>query len=281
MVVPRSWTALEYQRSPQQQNALAKPSATDSRFKIGGFLAFLAWCTICYSLQHSIHHYKPRIRGPLSPLVGCLRYSPAKFLLTIPLLLVVILYDIVSSFVWSVSPLKYDGGAGWMHGLGLAPIFLVIVVFEIWGYLDPNEDRALLKQRAERGRAVDAELRLVKKPSWWSKMSGDRHLTNEQRLKALTSEVGGGRATARNIERAIELGEMPPLPNPERWDGVGENSFRDEGEAQLLGDSSRRHTRTESVADSDDDGSSRGARSERTLSTVGSKPQQVRSMLDV
>lgn len=278
MIIPRSWTALEYQRSPQQQNALAKPSATDSRFKAGGFFAFLAWCTICYSLRHSIHHYKPRNRGQLNRFIGFLKYCPAKFLLTITLLLVVVLYDIASSFVWNVSPLKFDGGAGWMYGLGNAPIFLIIAIYEIWGYLDPNEDRALLKQRAERGRAVDAELRLAKKPSWWSKMSGDRHLTDEQRLKALTTEVGGGRATARNIERAIELGEIPPPSNPEDWNGDGEDPFRDDGEAQLLGDR-RRHTRAESTADSDD--FSGRARSERTLSTVGSRPQQVRSMLDV
>lgn len=278
MIIPRSWTTLEYQRSLQQQNALAKPSATDSRFKAGSFLAFLAWCTICYSLRHSIHHYKPRNRGQLNRLIGFLKYSPAKLLLTISLLLVVILYDIVSSFVWSVSPLKFDGGAGWMYGLGNAPIFLIVAIYEVWGYLDPNEDRALLKQRAERGRAVDAELRLVKKPSWWSKMSGDRHLTSEQRIKALTTEVGGGRATARNIERAIELGEMPPLSNPEDGNGSGEDPFRDDGEAQLLGDR-RQHSRAESVADTD--GSSGRARSERTLSTVASRPQQVRSMLDV
>lgn len=109
-------------------------------------------------------------------------------------------------------------------------------------------------------------------------MSGDHHLTNEQRLKALTTEVGGGRATARNIERAIELGEMPPLPNPEEWNDDGEDPFRDNGEAQLLGDR-RRHPGAESMADSD--GSSGRARSERTLSTVGSRPQQVRSMLDI
>lgn len=278
MIIPRSWTALEYQRSLQQQNALAKPSATDARFKAGGFLAFLAWCTICYSLRHSIHHYKPRNRGQLNRFVGFLKYCPTKLLLTIPLLLVVILYDIASSFVWSVSPLKFDGDAGWMYGLGHAPIFLIIAIYEIWGYLNPNEDRALLKQRAERGRAVDAELRLAKKPSWWSKMSGDRHLTNEQRLKALTSEVGGGRATARNIERAIELGEMPPLTSPEQGNGGGEDPFRDDGEAQLLGER-RRHARAESMAGSDD--SSERARSERTLSVVASQPQQVRSMLDI
>lgn len=274
MTIPRSWTAIEYQRSPEQQNALAKPVGTDVRFKAAGILAFLAWCTICYSLRHSIHHYKIRNAGQWSGFLGFVKHCPYKFMLTIPLLLVTILYTIASSFVWSVSPLKVDGDVGWMYGLGKAPIFLIIAIYEIWGYLEPNEDRALLRQRTERGRAADAELGLVKKPSWWSKLSGDRHLTNEQRLKALTTEVGGGRATSRNIERAIELGEMP-LPHPERNErNDGEDPFRDD--AGLLDDRRRR----ESMADSDA-GHSGSAGSERSMSRTATRPQQVRSMLDV
>ena len=271
MTVPRSWTAVEYQRSPEQQTALAKPVATDIRFKAAGILAFLAWCTICYSLRHSIYHYRIRHEGRWNGVLGFLKYCPYKFMLTIPLLLVIILYNIASSFVWSLSPLKFDSDVGWMYGLGKAPTFLIIAIYEIWGYLDPNEDRALLQQRTERGRAADAELGLVKKPRWWSKLSGDRHLTNEQRLKALTTEVGGGRATTRNIERAIELGEMP-LPDPERK--YGEDPFRDD--AGLLDDRRRR----ESAMDSDDGHSGSGG-SERSISRTATRPQQVRSMLDV
>lgn len=157
-----------------------------------------------------------------------------------------------------------------MYGLGNAPALLILAIYELWGYLEPNEDQALLKQRAERGRAVDRELGLGKKPNWWSKLSGDRHLSKEERLKALTREVGGGRATARNIERAIELGEMPmPKSEPEE-----EDPFRDEA-AEAFED------RRSSVANSDGDGASGRARSERTSSIMASRPQQVRSMLDI
>lgn len=91
-------------------------------------------------------------------------------------------------------------------------------------------------------------------------------MSNDQRLKSLASEVGGGRATARNIEEAIELGVMP-LPS------AAEDPFRDE----VQPDAGLR--RPESFADSD--GPSTKAESEGTMSTFATRPQQVRSMLDI
>lgn len=270
MTIPRPLGNIEYQRSPQQQNDYAKPSGTDARFKTGAFLAFLAWCMICYSLQHSIHHYKPRNRGLWNSFTGFLHWAPTKFLLIIPLTAVRVGYDIAASFEWNISPLKYNVNAGWMYGLGYAPAFLIILVFNIWGYFDPNEDRDLLKQRAERGRTIDAELGLNKKPSWWSKLHGDNHLSTESRLKAMTTEIGGGRATQRNLERTIELGTMPAARPKEEH----EDPFRDEAaeEPPKGGPTARL---------SSDDGSSRRTMSERTISSTTSRPQQVRSMLDI
>lgn len=272
MTIPRSWTKIQFQRSPEQQNALAKPTATDSRFKIAGFLAFFAWCTICYSLRHSIHHYKPRNRGLFNRLFGFLRYCPTKFLLTIPLLLIKILYATASAFVWDLSPLKANGNFGWMYGLGHAPALLILIIFEIWGYLEPNEDRALMTQRAQRERTSDGELGIVKKPSWWSKLAGDRYLSNDARLKALTTEVGGGRATGRNIEEAIELGILP-LPSVD--------PFRDEVDEPRDNDDVDYRSRNRGpYADSDGTSTTR-AESVRTVSTYSARPQQVRSMLDI
>lgn len=270
MTIPRPWTPIEYQRSPQQTEALAKPAATDARFKAGSLFALLAWCTICYSLRHSIQHYKPKNHGPLNSFRGFLQHCPYQFLLAIPLLLIIVSYNIASSFIWKISPLKFDGDAGWVYGLGSGPAFLIIVIFEIRGYLEPNEDRALIAQRTERGRAHDAELGLTKKPSWWSKLSSDRHFTTEQRLKALTTEVGGAQATPRNAERMIELDELSAA----HASGGLENPFRDEA---AIEEPDKRPA--PSIADSD--GSSGRAMSEGSLGTTASRPQQIRSMLDV
>lgn len=260
MIIPRPWTAIQYQRSPEQANALARPSGTDARFKAGGVLAFLAWCTICYSLRHSIHHYKARNRGSWNSFRGLFHYCPLKFKLAIPLLLIKIGYAIASSLVWTISPLKFDGDAAWLYGLGSGPTLLIILIFEIWGFLEPNEDRALLKQRAERGRVADSELGIRKKPSWWSKWSGDQHWTNEQRLRALTTEIGGGQPTTRNMERNIELSYL----SAEEQRILIDDPFRDEA-----------------VAPAPDAGSGRSAPSTRPSSMVSSRPQQIRSMLDV
>ena len=289
MTIPRSWTAIELQRSPQQEITKAKPSGTDTRFKTAAILAFLAWCLICYSLEHSIHYYKPKNRGPWNSFSGFMHYAPTKFLLTIPLLLIRIGYAIASSFEWTISPLKFNSNAAWMYGLGYAPTLLIIVVFEIWGYLDANEDRALLKMRAERGRSIDAELGIRKKPHWWRRMTagGDYHLSAEQRLKNMTGEIGGGRATGRNLQRAVEMGNMPPAAAAARPDDDGGNPFSDEAAPAYY---SSGRTGLTTVDDSEDTVARAGRRpsdgsdtagSEGTVNTVAGRPQQVRSMLDI
>ena len=283
MNIPRGWTNIKFQGSQQQIDTEAKPTSTDTRFKAAGFLAFLAWCIICYSLQHSIHYYKPKNRGPIKSFVGFLRYTPTKFMLTIPLLLIFIGYTVASAFLWEINPLKFNVDVGWLYGLGYGPVVLILLINETWGYLDPNEDRALLKQRAERGRSVDEELGIGgrKKPTWWSKGFGGHHFTAEQRLKAMTTEVGGGRPTARNIERTIELGNMPVHAAKDETSKKNENPFRD-NVAPL--ESDRRPVLARSSAsdeDGDGDGDSGRAMSQMTVSTTASRPQQIRSMLDI
>ena len=148
-----------------------------------------------------------------------------------------------------------------MYGLGAGPVLLIILVFEIYGFREPNEDRALLKQRAERGRAANTELGIGKKPSWWNKVLGDYYLTNEERLKALSTEVGGGSASARNVERNIELDEIPLVPPR----GEHENPFRDEAAVSLDGSDER----------------SEGATRPGTAAPPSRQSQLIRSMLDV
>lgn len=264
MVIPRRWTAIQYQRSPEEANTLARSSGTDSRFKAGSFLALLAWCTICYSLRHSIHHYKPRNRGSWNSFRGFFRYCPWKFQLVVPLLLIEIGYAIASSFIWTISPFKFDGNPAWLYGFGIAPALLIILIFEIFGILEPNEDRALIKQRAERGQAADSALGIRHKPNWWSSLSANQHRTNEQRLQALTTEIGGGQPTTGDVERNIELSFL----SAEQQRSLVDDPFRDEAAAP------------QPNAAFDDTPRQRAEDSESS-NTVSSPPQHVRSMLDV
>lgn len=269
MTIPRPWTAIQYQRSPEEANALARPSGTDARFKAGGFLALLAWCTIFYSLRHSIHHYKPRNRGSWNSFRGFWRYCPWKFQLAIPLLLIEIGYAIASSFIWTISPFKFDGNPAWLYGLGIAPAFLIILTFEISGFTEPNEDRALLKQRTERGRAADAALGIRPKPNWWSNRPVHRHHTNEQRLHALSTEIGGGgrQPTTRNVEQNIELSFL----SAEQQRTLVDDPFRDEAVVP----------EPDVGADSTSNAPRPGALNSEPSNSVSSPPQQIRSMLDV
>ncbi|MCJ1471387.1 hypothetical protein MMC13_000026 [Lambiella insularis] len=241
------------------------PSATDIRFKLGAFLAFIAWCVICWALQHAVHYYRPKNRGPFHSFVGFTRHAPIRFMLTIPLLLVTIGYVAAASYIWDINPGNQAVSAAWLYGIGYTPAILIISINAIAGHLHPNEDRELIRQRIERGQAIDAEIghSRVRKPWWW-KRAEDRFLSTEQRLKALTTEIGGGPATARNIGRSIELGDMQNGPKED------EEPFKDH-------ESNSRHLYT--VGDSDSD--SGRSTSQQTMSTTTSRPQQVKSMLDV
>ena len=117
-------------------------------------------------------------------------------------------YGIASAWEWNISLMMYNGNPAWPYGAGYAPSVLILVIFNIAGYIDPNEDKALIQQRVGRGRSTDAELGITRKPAWWNKRAGDLHLGDEGRLRALTTEVGGGRATSQRIEANVELGNM-------------------------------------------------------------------------
>lgn len=275
LTVPRNWTGIGHQRSPEQTSTEAKPVATDGRFKAGAIFAFLAWCVICYSLRHSIQSYKPRNRGAWNSLKGFVDWAPLKFKLVLPLALVVLGYAATIAFEWDISPLKYGVEPGWIYGLGYTPVLLIIVIFEIFGYVDKNEDRILIEQRRERGRTADAEMGIARKPGWWGKRQGDLYKTPDERLKALAAETPGGGASGRAAHGgvAVELGPMAPRrPDPN-------DPFSDDMEADArlpsLGEAPASYDRHRRL---DRDGSNSSSRS----STVGQRqPTRVRSMLDV
>jgi len=169
---------------------------------------FSHFFTIIVSLRHSMHHYKPHAPGLWAGISNFCLHCPTKLFMGIVVLAIRLAYGLAMAWEWEISPFKYDSNPAWFYGLGYAPTVLIIVIFNIAGYVDDNEDQVIIRHRRERGRQVDAELGLVKRPNWWSNLNSQRYLSDEARLKAMTTEVGGGRATAKRISDTVELGNM-------------------------------------------------------------------------
>ncbi|KAG0647349.1 hypothetical protein D0Z07_7299 [Hyphodiscus hymeniophilus] len=304
MVIPRSWSPIEKQRSPSQAALIAKPSATDIRFKLAAFFLLCSWLTVVYSLRHSIKYYKPQNRGLFNRFFGFIRYTPSKFMLTLPLSLGMVAYAIGCSFDFSISPLNLEVDLGTMYGWGWGSVTLILAVHEIGGFFDPNEDRELIRQRRIRGAEIDQEMGITKKPHWWSRLHGDnRELGVHERIARNVSEVGGGQATTRGIESNIEMGNMPAsrtlseshgerpgrgeldavrlaanllfpanngIPSSERRDGFRDNPNRGRSPGDATaGASSQPNHRSNSSS------------TQASGATLGAQPQQIRSMLDV
>ncbi|KAF2835830.1 hypothetical protein M501DRAFT_961244 [Patellaria atrata CBS 101060] len=290
MVIPRAWDPLQKQRSLLQQETIAGPSATDVRMKAGSIMAAIAWFVICFSLRHSIHHYKPKNRGMWNSFNGFCHYCPTKLFLAIVLLALRIAYAIASAWEFDISLLKYDSNPAWPYTLGYGSTILIMIVLEVAGFIDENEDKILIAQRAERGRAADAELGYTAKPNWWSKMTSHIHMTDDQRLRALTSEVHGvTQPTERGLAEGVELGTMPRNRSRSRQQGDPFTDMRtgaDGLRGATLGAGAGRKigvttattggtlTRETSMAPS-----TRTTGSDNTL--TGVQPQTIRSMLDI
>jgi hypothetical protein len=310
MVIPRSWTAIERQRDPDQARLNAKPVATDVRFKAAAFLLFCAWLTTVFSLYHSIKHYKPRNRGILNRIFGMMKYTPTKFLLTLPLSLVMIGYEAAIAFDFSISPLNINSNLLVVYLVGWLPIALIFVIYEVAGYLDPNEDRELIRQRRIRGAEADHEMGITKKPHWWSRLHGNnQQLSVHDAIARNVGEIGGGKATHRNLERNIEMGNMPvgkpkaPLTTqatglqtrPEGPEAVrlaasllfpaqsGASSQPSDGVTDGPRNSRGRNMDGLNATPRNDNRERYSDRSNSTNSgtTLGDNPQQIRSMLDV
>ncbi|KAI0095823.1 hypothetical protein F4776DRAFT_651929 [Hypoxylon sp. NC0597] len=205
LIVPRNWGAIELQRSPDQTVQNALPAATDGRFKAATFCLFVCWCTIMVSLWHSIRHYEPRNRGLFNRVIGFLGYMPFRFTLMVPLALAIVAYQGLCAWDFGLSPLNVKTNLLAMYLGGYAPSLLIVIIQVIAGFMRPNEDRELIRQRRERGQAIDQELGLVRKPAWWRRVNGDIPTGSmRDRIMRNVREVGGGRPTAREIERLAE-----------------------------------------------------------------------------
>jgi hypothetical protein len=218
-------------------------------------------------------------------------------------------YAIACSIDFSISPLNLHTDLGTMYGWGWGSIACILAVYEIAGYLDPNEDKELIRQRRVRGAEIDQEMGITKKPQWWSRLHGDnRELGVHERIARNVGEVGGGRATTRGIESNIEMGNMPVSKN--MTGRIGERPGKGELDAVKMAanllfpanNASPPSERRDLFSDNPDRGRSlgdprprapsqtmRNTMSDRSDSTgtqgsgatLGAPAQQIRSMLDV
>ncbi|KAF2869139.1 hypothetical protein BDV95DRAFT_630269 [Massariosphaeria phaeospora] len=276
MTIPRSWTPLQKQSTPEQKNDIARPAATGPREKAGAIIAGVAWLVICYSLHHSMKHYKPSPPGIWNKITNFCRYCPAKIFINLIILAIRVGYGIASAWLWDLSIFQEDVHVGWPLGLGYGPMLLIIVVFEIAGFMEENEDKIIIQQRQARGIVEDAELNIVKKPSWWSKNIRERFASDDERLRNMTTEVGGGRPSARRPTEPIEMGDMN-IRNRSR-SRPPQDPFRDQSPAS--GRTAASGRLQVNRADSDATSTMTG----HTLTSENmqtAQPQRIRSMLDV
>ncbi|KUI59505.1 hypothetical protein VP1G_06746 [Cytospora mali] len=206
LVIPRNWGNIELQRSVEQTMVRAVPGATDNRFKSAAFILFMGWLTCAYHLRHSIKHYKERNRGIINRAVGLIKFTPYRFLLIIPISLFVVAFQAITvwKFEWSIMNVHGNRFSIFVGGYG--PAVLIMLIQIIAGFINPNEDKELIRQRRMRGAENDRELGIVAKPAWWSRLNGDH--TNESMRDRITRnvrELGGGRATAKNIDESVEV----------------------------------------------------------------------------
>lgn len=224
LVIPRNWGSIELQRSTQQTMSKAAPSATDGRFKAACFLLLVCWLTIAFHLRHSIKHYRERNRGIVNRAIGLVKFTPYRFQLIVPLALAVVAFQALAAWEFQYSVFDVSGNRIAMFVGGYVPALLIMLIQIIAGFINPNEDKELIRQRRIRGAATDRELGIVRKPAWWKRRQDE---SMRERIARNVREVGGGRATAANIDRTyetrvregeteaanIEMGQMSPRSN--------------------------------------------------------------------
>ncbi|PSN62876.1 hypothetical protein BS50DRAFT_577760 [Corynespora cassiicola Philippines] len=219
MTIPRSWTGIQKQATPEQKEDIARPSAINARAKAGAILGICAWFVITYSLYHSVKCYKRRGPGVFNMIKSFCRHAPPKHLMNITLLAVRLGYGVASAWFWDLS-IQQDGvNIGWPFGLGYGPILAIILIYEIYGFIEPNEDKVIIQNRIARGRMHDEELNITRKPNWWNKNFGNRFASDDERLRNMIDEtarpakspgMGGDAESGRpaRLNETIEMGNM-------------------------------------------------------------------------
>ncbi|TVY84844.1 Uncharacterized protein LSUE1_G001121 [Lachnellula suecica] len=266
MLLPRSWSALELQRDPNQARLKAEPVATDARVKASAFFLLTT-------------NPKPTASSIARPPSS--NTTPPKFLFTLPLSILMIAYSAACAFCFSISPLNYTPNLAIIYGLGWAPIALILAVYEIAGCYDPNEDAELGRQRRVRDAEADREMGITKKPDRWSRVHGDnRQLNVHDQVAKNVADIGGGARRTRSLERGIEMGNMPASRSREEMPDI--HAVREA--SSLLSPHSPNEETQERFTDAPVTGRCEvSGRSDSPYSgtTLAAQPQQIRSMLDV
>ena len=207
VIIPRSWTNIQHQRYPEQIILDAIPAATDSRFKAGPFLLVVCWVLIIVSLRHSIKHYFSRNRGTINRILGLFRFTPPRFYVLLPLALIIPAFQALIAWEFAYSPMNIKGMTAAIFAGGYSPTLLIIFAQVVWGFMTPNEDLELKRQRRTRGEDIDREMNVTHKPGWWRRVreAGEGGVVNpnenmRDRIARNVREVEGGRPTAQRVE---------------------------------------------------------------------------------
>ena len=284
MTIPRPWSAIQKQRSALQAETVARPVATDARFKAGAVLAVFALAVACYCVKHSVHYYKHNTKQHSDTLLSIMTHVPLKLGFSISIIAVRIGYTIASAWSWAISPYRVGVGIPWLYGLGYGPPLLLLTVLNVYGFIEENDDRVLISQRARRNEAADRELGISgasRKPSWWSKSHRKAGASAEEMLREIAFEP----TSASNIDVPADLENN----HSGKWWWQREKDVEDGTQHQEYNSSS---SSTYAYGSSVVESSSRlaGLRPKRESSATGSeqsmrswqsRPQVVRSMLNV
>lgn len=192
------------QRSDEQYNEIFVPGATGVRWKVGGFCLFIAWLTICFSINHSISYYKDKHRGFFNKIRDAVGSVPFRFVLIIPLSLATIAYQLFITWEVDYSIMKANPNVAVAYGWGYGPSLAILYIQIIYGYFSPNEDKELLRQRHERGDQLNRELGIVNKPAWWRRVRGDHLLSMRDKILNNVNEVGRTQGVGRRNEDEFE-----------------------------------------------------------------------------
>ena len=267
MTIPRSWTKVQLQRSPQQALTIAAPSATDLRFKAGGILSAGCFVVICFSMLHSKKHYNPPLwkRSIMPGIILTLACHTG--------------YWVASAWRWDLNPFNLETDLGFQYSLNYGTALSILIQLNVWGYLHDNEDRMLIAERMARGHEVDAQLAAqYGKSSWWSHRSEPRAGRD---IEMRTFAQPKSHARSRQEDEAGSWW----------WQGRKDKSEDSEDRPNIV-DSEMETYRVKGSSMLDPEGSGpplrrRSSQTQSELSgttgysTFDVKPQAVRSMLDV
>lgn len=133
----------------------------------------------------------------------------------IPLALVVVAYQALAAWEFDYSPLKKDTNLVAMYVGGYLPGLLLVIILCISGFLRPNEDKELIRQRRARGNQLDQELGITHKPAWWRRLKAEPSTGDAMRDQLFRNvrEVRGSRRVQEMAEQRVDNAEGASTTN--------------------------------------------------------------------